>query len=48
MAELKAIALDRIESIEVIKGPAAARQYDDRAAAYGVIVVRTNRAGARK
>ncbi len=45
-SDLRNLRSDRIESVEVIKGPAAARAYDDPRAAHGVIRVTTKRAAA--
>ena len=45
---MRSLGPTQIESVEVLKGAAAAQEYADPAAAKGVIVIKTKRAGGAK
>jgi hypothetical protein len=45
---MRSIGADRIHSVEVVKGAAAAKMYDDPRAANGVIKITTKAAAAKK
>lgn len=47
-AELGRMVPSRIETVEVLKGEAAARLYDDPRAEYGVIRIKTRRSGSER
>jgi beta-lactamase regulating signal transducer with metallopeptidase domain len=47
-SRLRTLAPDQIVSVEVLKGPEAARQYSDAAAAKGVIKITTKAGASRK
>ncbi len=46
-SQMKALARDQIESIDVIKGAYAAQEYNNPEAAKGVIAIKTKRGGAK-